>query len=143
MNSYLVFPIFSIVLLLGENIIHRNSITNSLSLVQNRASNFSLETGEYRLFVNKKDGIFNSASVIKTNKTFRIDFTMFWGGGASYTIYQIKGNILKAKTQIEENEYDTLTIKVLSPKSFKVIDATYNWGVDFPYIYNETYIRNK
>lgn len=143
MSSYLVFPIFSIVLLLSENMIHRNSIPNSLSVVQNRASNFSLETGEYRLFVNKNDGIFNSASVIKTNKTFRIDFTMFWGGAASYTIYQIKGNILKAKTKIEENEYDTLTIKVLSPKSFKVVGLTYNWGVDFPYIYNETYFRYK
>jgi len=102
---------------------------------------FFLKEGIYSIEKDEGDTLENYAIVSINKGITKIGFKMYWSPNHEYKIVKKKENELLATYLIDDKEmlFDTLTLKLLSDTSFKVVNATNNRGIDTPYYYDSKY----
>ena len=143
MRHYFIISILFIFIISTKYFSQKNFYNLFSPKIHEKVENYYLNKGVYKLKKNLKGEITNYATVIRSDNSLKIAFKMFWSANTYYTVVEKRDNILVARIQIEKHLYDTILIKILSENAFKVIDGTYHWGVDFPYFYEEEYIKFK
>lgn len=112
---------------------------------KNQVSTHMLKEGIYLIEKDIGESPENYAIVSGSVEVKTIGFKMYWSPNHQYEVFSKKNNDLFAKFLIDDQTklFDTLSIKILSDTSFKVIDGTNNWAADTPYYFDLVYTRMK